>query len=545
MAQSPLHVGGLASEADVDLTLARDGLDRFVVPGTSLAGAFRSWMKPAVGVGIDDSALTQWVWGEQEHASHLSIEDGLIFPTLDSAIRAVDATRHLRDPLMDPVASRRVEVRTGVGISRESGTAAPGILYTRAVLGAGIAVRFAATLEVPQRADGTAFRAYFKCLVDALANGDILLGAVKSAGLGRVQLDANSATVERVDMSSREGVLSRLEGSTPTVPLGDFDWATDDVMFALPARARVEVPWVQLLPIMVKDAIEGIAIDSLPLTTEMAGADGTLVRRSVIPGTSIKGALRAHAERIVRTLFAIPDLPADTHPSRQFVDALDQLRIVTALFGRAGQGADVAADGRDHHGRGAITVNDVVGTGQLCNEAWRALLTGEGPDAPPDPTMRVSLALRETLQRDGFYPRTRNAIDRWTSGTLDGALFSVLEPRGVTWEPLVIEIDAQRLAPDELGPALALLCYVVRDFCAGMIPLGHSTTAGMGSVSADEARVTIRNLPALEPGGDGGAVLEDITFDRLRASKWAIRASDALNEWREGETAVTAVGGDK
>ena len=48
-ALTPLHVGGIGSDADSDLPLARNGRGLFYVPGTSLAGPLRSWCEAAFG----------------------------------------------------------------------------------------------------------------------------------------------------------------------------------------------------------------------------------------------------------------------------------------------------------------------------------------------------------------------------------------------------------------------------------------------------------------------------------------------------------------
>ena len=249
------------------------------------------------------------------------------------------------------------------------------------------------------------------------------------------------------------------------------------------------------------------------------------MRRPVIPGRSIKGALRAHAERIMRTKFDVPELPEQTHAKKRFMVALDQMHLITALFGRAGQEETKVHDDRAHHGLAALRVHDVVGTASINDGDWQDLLTGEEMQLPEGE--RMSARLRERLHHSGFYPRTRNAIDRWTSGTASGALFSVLEPREVEWEPIMLEVDERRLAPWERGPAMALLCYVLRDFCAGMIPFGHSTSAGMGSAYASEAELTLANLPDLDTGTDD--LPNPVAFHILRSSLWAKAASDALN----------------
>src|SRR5690606_1526758 len=42
--RSPVHVGGWDSTAEANLTVARDGLGRPVLPGTSIAGALRAYL---------------------------------------------------------------------------------------------------------------------------------------------------------------------------------------------------------------------------------------------------------------------------------------------------------------------------------------------------------------------------------------------------------------------------------------------------------------------------------------------------------------------
>lgn len=96
---SPLHIGGIGGDVDVDLALAMDGQGRLYAPGTSLAGALRNFMlRSSTEQDVND------LWGYQEqdrgHASFLLVEDGLI----------------------QTVAA--VEIREGVGIDRRTGAAA-------------------------------------------------------------------------------------------------------------------------------------------------------------------------------------------------------------------------------------------------------------------------------------------------------------------------------------------------------------------------------------------------------------------------------------
>jgi hypothetical protein len=101
----------------------------------------------------------------------------------------------------------------------------------------------------------------------------------------------------------------------------------------------------------------------------------------------------------------------------------------------------------------------------------------------------------------------------------------------------VLELDIRRLSSDERAPALALLMYVLRDFCAGMIPIGHASTSGYGSATADEVDVTVTGLDAAAGLLGATALPDSISLYDLRRSRspWMVGASSAFNSWSEGE----------
>ncbi|MDV7398814.1 hypothetical protein RZS08_45830, partial [Arthrospira platensis SPKY1] len=75
-------------------------------------------------------------------------------------------------------------------------------------------------------------------------------------------------------------------------------------------------------------------------------------------------------------------------------------------------------------------------------------------------------------------PAMHVAVDRWTGGAADGMLYSVLEPIGVEWEAIGLQVDLARLNKyheDLLQPVIALLLFVWRDFANRKIPIGYGT----------------------------------------------------------------------
>jgi len=500
---TPLHVGGLVDDPDVDLPAAIDGASRLYVPGTSLAGVFRNWMSGRGDVeGIDG------LWGHAEEASgsasRIVVRDGLVL-----------------GPDREPLPPARLEARTSVGIDRHTGAAARTFLFSRAVVPVGSYVAVDLDLESPAAelpsgepdAEQARMldRARLGALLRALRAGGLTLGAASTRGLGQVRLV--DFAVEEHDLTSPEGLVALLRGQPATV---------DPAMLTGPARLNprptieITIGWRPRSPVMVRADAAAIGLDSLPLT----GADGAGRLRLVIPGSSLKGALRAHAERSMRTLHGerAPVPPSGAggalDDSAVFRDQLAQDALICAVFGSAPDAAESpAVQGRSlvvphdpalpmdvlaesappvatRGGRGALGIAECRSTTALDEDAWRRLVITETPDA----------GQHSWLTRSGLAPADHVAIDRWTGGAADKLLFSVLEPWGVDWEPIRLRVDLDRLGA-EADPALALLLLVLRDLHAGRLPLGGGVNRGLGDLTTTS--ITISSAPddAADPGG--------------------------------------------
>lgn len=198
----------------------------------------------------------------------------------------------------------------------------------------------------------------------------------------------------------------------------------------------------------------------------------------LLPGTSIRGALRSHCSRIARTIVSDSEgcdeltMPEDVHKQL----AADPI-LVRYLFGTTEY-------------RGAVRVHDCEG--QIPTEA----------------------------EKDKPLKLTRNAIDRVTGSAAHGALYSELLYPHATWDPIVIEIDLKQLRrnicqdlddctlPDTRSAdqgdehpavknrrqaAILLLTLTVADLCEGVLPLGGGTGGGLGFIEV--SRVSFIRLP--------------------------------------------------
>ncbi len=441
-----LRVGGWAPSVNADLTVARDGLGRFVIPGTSLAGALRSWLGSVTGPG--GTALFSppdlgRVFGNLVPGS----EDGDL-----CLIRIDDATA---------TGDVQAAVRDGVGIDRSTGSAAAGLLYQHEVLppGSRFEVRITAS-EMPgdpQRA-GQAL----DLILSALADGRVEIGAARTRGLGLVTMIGIRRT--RIDLTDRAQVLDWLCGRLQPVPEPERQAGRKP---SADGRLGIEISWSPVTPVMVQasaasapDPEGGIDADTIPLRTT-AGPDGQT--RLLLPGSSVKGVLRSHAERIMRTMLHLTDLPD------AWLDQVndDRLGAVGVLFGLAGS----KDQGRGR--RGALSVHDC------------------------------------TAIADAERPVTHVAIDRWTGGAAENLLFTVLEPATASWEPIRLSLDTRRVgsAGDQ---ALALLLLVLRDLADGWLAPGFGGTRGRGAISVASVSFTGAGLP--EPwAGLPGRTLADLT----------------------------------
>ncbi|MBW4652152.1 MAG: hypothetical protein KME20_03735 [Kaiparowitsia implicata GSE-PSE-MK54-09C] len=448
-ALTPLHVGGIGGDVDTDLALAVNGRGNYYIPGTSMAGALRGWMAQS-----NSEAQVKNYWGDHE-----SEDRGASFILVEDAEIAMEK-------------GQRIEIREGVGIDRHTGAAAERFKYNRAILPKGVSVPLKITLDCQESHDP----AELWQVLQALECGDIRIGAAKTRGLGKVQL--TGIKIQRQDLSSADGIFEALlaEGQ-----LQDWSELKKSAPYMPPARLDFTLGWKPRDSVMVKAEGDGIAVDILPLLSQV---DSRV--RFVIPGSSIKGVLRAHAERIVRTVCYL-EVDSETKFNQQL-----QVPLVEILFGSAEKNQPNGSKNGSQGNISALAVDDCYATLEMTASDWAAV--GNTPKAKDDTftqfekTLATALGGRskpfQTLQ-----PAMHVAIDRWTGGAADSMLYSVLEPIGVSWESIGLSLDAARLCryhPQVVKPAIALLFLVLRDFANRKIPIGYGTNRGMGTVEVTE-----------------------------------------------------------
>ena len=284
----------------------------------------------------------------------------------------------------------------------------------------------------------------------------------------------------------------------------------DDQGSSVPSHFRpttVRIGWNSPTGVFVHDPQADDGNTQYPLRAKAADKNGeNSTAPLLLPGTSIRGALRSRCSRIARTVLYADNPPsqvesftqADSDGNQVPIDIHEQLakepRLVRYMFGTTEY-------------RGAVRVRDCT-----------------TKDTGPSVTV------------------THNAIDRWTGGVVEGLLFNEVTYPHATWNDIVIEVDTARLLQNvktdsDIGglsrdecltfarASWCLLCIALAELSAGTLPLGGRTTRGHGQVEVTSLRLS---------GADG-----QVVNTPTEAILWK-RNDNSEDDARGGATALLA-----
>ena len=539
---SPLHSGGIDEVVNrleegkdrqtVVRRFARDGNDRPILTGRSVKGALRAACRrhleerpnDAVAAVLTSEALRR-LWGDEGKKS------------ASAPLRAACLTVHTV-PLIPEAddaggADGTLPSRMGNAIDRYWGSVADGALFEHEYLPAGKPLTLVITAQAGLP-DGVAVPAgavepatpeqietLFELLLGLFRSERISFGGRRGAGWGRVRPDARPEasfwTLTRAPLGSCDDLVRWLSGGQNTAgEIAPVDCGGPD-------RMRITVEWNSPTGILVADPrisetelkrkrqekekreraaqeadqgggqgdVRDDYVPAVQMRTDTAEGE-----RLVLPGSSVRGALRSRASRIARTILAARREPVDDWSNTGVHDQLaaDPV-LVRDLFGSTEQ-------------RGALTVLD-------------------------------------TLAVPRRKPRNipHNAGDRWTGGVAGGALYGE-EVHDAQWGDLTLELDPNSFSPqanvNRRKAAWCLLGLVLAELAAGTLPLGSRGTRGLGQVRVTGIRIAggsslgVEDWSAPEKGGGGSSEkpLAAQILHRLRAVNEDIAASpDAGDNW--------------
>ena len=573
---SELHIGGVDAVPERDgegtvIRFCRNGLKEPTIPGRSIRGAVRAACDvarqaleeagdPATQDGGVFSKAT-WVslWGDDTDYTGKSANDRGLPSDASLPIRQSALTFHAvsfpqykdSDPGESPLPRRH-----GVGIDRTTGAASDGALYEHEFLPRGTAFDIRITAEgrdgeqkedndkepqnnkqsegIPGPAPSDSVEKLLEFIVDVLDSGAICLGGRTGSGQGQIRviepkLRRLSGTTNAGALTTPADILNALIGQDmegTSLPLKLDGWTLEE-------PARITIDWWSPTGIFVaedekltkqrkaqkeaenrkKGIDEEVHEVVYPLRDPSEEWENAQL---LIPGTSIRGALRSRASRIARTVLAAKD-ELSTFTSHDLHEQIAaEPNLVRYMFGSTEY-------------RGAVTVHDCLST-----------------------------------ERGKRIEVTHNVIDRWTGGVIDGGLFTEAVYLGTRWEPITIDIDLRQLLNNieaEKGPedreqskpthadyahaAYVLLGLVLAELSAGTLPLGSRSTRGLGQVvvssihirgcTRDDVVIPAKTLSGGEALEHPGTAASSPTQDRYDAQrKLAGNVLDYLREDIEG-----------
>ena len=591
---SELHIGGVDAVPDRDgegtvIRFCRNGLGEPTISGRSIRGAVRAaceiarqTMEDAGHPTTQDGGVfskASWVslWGDDTDYTGKSLLDRRLrsddsLPIRQSALtfHTVSFPKHKDSDSGESPLPRR----HGVGIDRTTGAASDGALYEHEFLPRGTKFDIRITAEgrdnetmgrdqsegIPGPASSESVKKLLEVIVDVLTSGAVCLGGRTGSGQGTIQviepkLRRTGKTTDTGALTAPADVLDALIGEdeegTP-IPLELGGWSLEE-----PARIRIN--WWSPTGIFVAEDEKLTKQRKEEARKKDPTANGVTEplrdpsvpwdeAQLLIPGTSIRGALRSRASRIARTVLAAKDkLPTFTsHDLHEQIAA--EPNLVRYMFGSTEY-------------RGAVTVHDCLST-----------------------------------ERGKRIEVKHNVIDRWTGGVIDGGLFTEAVYLGTHWEPITIDIDLRQLLNNieaEKGPedkrkatdadkaekkteakrepadadeaedgsdknkqpkpthadyahaSYVLLGLALAELSAGTLPLGSRSTRGLGQVvvssidirgcTRDDVVIPAKTLSGGEALEHPGTAATSPTQDRYDAQrKLAGNVLDYLREDIEG-----------
>ena len=577
---SELHIGGVDAVPDRDgegtvIHFCRNGLKEPTIPGRSIKGAVRAacdiarqTMEDAGHPATQDGgAFSQenWIslWGDDSLDTGKSLRDRRLrsddsLPIRQSALtfHAVSFPEHKDSDSGESPLPRR----HGVGIDRTTGAASDGALYEHEFLPRSTKFDIRITAEgrddetmgrdqsdgIPGPASSDTVKKLLEFIVDVLTQHKVSLGGRTGSGQGSFTVDKPdlrtlAATTGKETGTSLTEALNSLIGTEATGSHTDLELGG----WTLEEPARITIDWWSPTGIFVaedeeltkqrkaqkeeenrkKGIDEEVHEVVYPLRDPSEAWENAQL---LIPGTSIRGALRSRASRIARTVLAAKG-ELSTFASHDLHEQIAaEPNLVRYMFGSTEY-------------RGAVTVHDCLST-----------------------------------KRGKLIEVTHNAIDRWTGGVIDGGLFAEAVYLGTHWEPITIDIDLRQLLNNieaEKGPeddgktvgadetgigsedreqskpthadyahaAYVLLGLVLAELSAGALPLGSRSTRGLGQVvvssidvrgcARDDVMIPAKTLSGGEALKHPGTAASNPTQDRYDAQREL--AGDVLQHLRE------------
>jgi CRISPR/Cas system CMR subunit Cmr4 (Cas7 group RAMP superfamily) len=434
---TPAHFGNGDGSDATDMPLLTDSLDptRPLLTGASLAGALRAYLRR---ISSKDASLDKALFGgakgdDEGEQSPLIVDDAL-------------------------GQAAGVELRDGVKLDPTTRTAAEGALFNIETWAAGTVFPLRLELILLDREDQREIPMQaLAAALTGLSNGSITLGARKRRGYGQARVE--QWRIRRFNLAESVDDLfdwlqkgnDKLDGTAITVATQDGNRKplTDDELMTALLRAfgssaqpisnqenvftlSAEFALESSLLIRGNTGRDDLGPDMVHLHSRRNGKQEPM---PILSGTSLAGALRARATRILNTL----------NPNKT-------QQIIAEMFGPEMKG-------------------------KVTPKASRVIVE----------ECEVVNAVTDLVQN-------RIRIDRFTGGVVEGALFSEQPAFGKKDTCLTIRLRLLDPKDYEIG----LLLLLLKDLWTGDLPLGGEISVGRGRLRGRSATLSWKRAEKTE-----------------------------------------------
>ncbi len=420
--KTPLHCGG-GSDPTLDQPVNRDSYGLWRIQGSSVAGILRSYVKDA------EPELEDILFGNKNRIFSSFDQSASLVWCSDASLLDFDETFAFRKVASGQELGFGVGpfVRDHVNIDLEKGTATDGGKYDEEIVPPG--VKFSIELKLDgwdNEITSDQSDAFLKVCA-ALKHGLITFGGKTVSGYGKV--DCTYADVRELDLKKKDDletylnlsdapVFSDGEGHSVEIPEIEELITKDNSLYS----GKLILPLVSNGPVLVggintKDADVDMTCLMTPVLDE---TQKEYIDKYTIPGSSLRGVIRHRVFDVLKAL------------NRDN----EQNEVLSSIFGSV-SGANGSA--------GHIRCSDIY------------------------------------LNVDKSQHVQHVAIDRFTGGAIDGALFD----EAPVWEQ-GLELNAQIEFTDLNALQTAVLMHALLDICTGDAPIGGGVNRGNGVVRLKE-----------------------------------------------------------
>ena len=277
-----IGMGGNGAGQDVDDEVLKTTAGQPFIPGTSLAGALRDFMTAENALGMRLLFGTEAAYERQHNAAW------------QSSIR------------IDDIKLNNVEivVRDGVSLDEITGTAIEHHKFDYEAVGSGATGKFFA--EITQRGIHERYEDAMKEAVDLLAHrlaAGFSLGAHTAKGFGEIHV--GELKVYRYDFKNPDHVRAWLGSEGKSEALVEPEVYERQKGFYAKDDCVLEAKFALKSSLLVRDYERALKVKTAGRMDEETSVQALMLRENdhwLIPGASIKGALRHRAAEILRKL---------------------------------------------------------------------------------------------------------------------------------------------------------------------------------------------------------------------------------------------------